>query len=450
MTLGTHQMGGLGTKLRKSLSHIFDTWLPAATMTFTNKTLTSPTLTSVTIGTSTAGIDITGTVSKGVDATDATLTQGWNNGFFTCGSGNGSSGDQHSVATTGFYIPFQCNIVSTANPSAISEFGAAMLRADVSTADQAKTSCDVLMIRSDIAKNVYAATACNISQTISDDIAVPTAAVQTVFIQMRGDGTITSPNDVNVLEVKYAQTAGGGGCNNVAQFYMIGSGCEIDSIVEIIRGAGTVTTGLNITGTMAMGMSIGKDGTIMDLRTAAGNRGINVWTTSGSTSGSTSVRPIFMKHVSTGIGGVGHRAEFHHYTNVALGGWANALKGYMECGASATTTGLMSAVNCELKLPGATIIGTYAPLEVNLVASASGTGFNVQNVSLAYMRASGDSTALAAWQTDGYIFDIWGLGSAASSSILQENTDQPTHALRIKIDDTKYYLLMTTADNGSE
>ena len=73
---------------------------------------------------------------------------------------------------------------------------------------------------------------------------------------MNGDGTITSPNDVNVLEVKYAQTSGGGGCNNVAQFYMIGSSCTIDNIVNVRQGAGTVTNGILVDGTMTTGISI--------------------------------------------------------------------------------------------------------------------------------------------------------------------------------------------------
>ena len=37
--------------------------------------------------------------------------------------------------------------------------------------------------------------------------------------------------------------------------------------------------------------------------------------------------------------------------NVRGGNYVNALKGYVECGAGGGTTGLLSAVNCEIKMP---------------------------------------------------------------------------------------------------
>ena len=212
-------------------------------------------------GAMTTGIYMANTISKGLDMTDATLTQGWNNGMVTVGSGNGAAGDQHSVAVTDFFIPIQVNIASTSGPAAPSEVGAAMFRADAITANQANTSLDVLMLRSKVDKNVYAATCINASQEISSNISVPTAAVQTVFMQMTGVGTITSPNDVNVLEVVYAQTTGGGGVNNVAQFYSRSTGCAIDNIVHVIQGGtGTVTNGVLIAGAMTTGISIASTG----------------------------------------------------------------------------------------------------------------------------------------------------------------------------------------------
>ncbi len=96
----------------------------------------------------------------------------------------------------------------------------------------------------------------------------------------------------------------------------------------------------------------------------------SIYTTSADTSGS-SVEPMYFKSTMTGIGGTGGRARFHMYTNVALGGWSNALKGYAEYGASGRTTGLGSAICAELVLSAGTTSGTYAALEAELVA---GTG----------------------------------------------------------------------------
>jgi hypothetical protein len=94
---------------------------------------------------------------------------------------------------------------------------------------------------------------------------------------------------------------------------------------------------------------------------------------SASTSGSVSVEPLLMTTTMTGAGGVGGRAKFAMTTNVALGGWSNALKADVTYGASGRTTGLGSAFVAELTLSAGTSSGTYAPLEVelNLPASAS-------------------------------------------------------------------------------
>ena len=465
MSLGTHQMGGLGTKLRKSLSHIFDQWLPSATMTFTNKTLTSPVIVGATVsgtiaaalitasdvvitdtdaagggseltinstfsasavaahkalnvlmtygptvgtacpigicskltldgdltaannyqgmgfgiqgqlhiatgstldgstfgdtvgamycgvrgvitdsGTSTytkgklaclfadmqvtqnasvgadfkvyclynyvynaagnsnvdaviaidahgslaagtiekgiqiistapvtTGISLESTMSKGIDVTDATLTQGWNNGFFCCGSGNGSGGDQHSVTTTDFYIPIQVNMVSIANPSAPSHFTAAMLRTDVSTGDQAFTLCNPLAIRADIAYNVYGIEGINIDMKISDDIAVSTG-VNSAYFQLTGDGAITNSAENQVLCAAYRGTNGSTGIDHVTQSQMNAPDCAVTNNLCVRQVQGTVTNMLNLRGTSTFGIKI--SATIPDaLQLTAGSEG---------------------------------------------------------------------------------------------------------------------------------------------------------------------------------
>lgn len=212
----------------------------------TGLTLSGATTTGILVsGAATTVFSVTSTVSKGIDFTSATLTQSWDNGFFVCGYGNGSAGTQHSVAVTTHYIPLQINVVSIANPGAISQLCAAMFRLDVSTVDQAFSSIDVLALRSDLAKNVYASSCINASVNISQDIDVA-AATQGIFVQMTGNGAITCFAPVNVLEAVYKQTAGGGGCDNVAQFVMNGIDCTITSVLNLRTVQGTATNALYI------------------------------------------------------------------------------------------------------------------------------------------------------------------------------------------------------------
>jgi hypothetical protein len=194
---------------------------------------------------------------------------------------------------------------------------------------------------------------------------------------------------------------------------------------------------------MEDGLGLGNSTTSMDLGTSTTQRAIDVYTTSSSTNGSTSIKPIFMKSTMTGAGGVGGRAEFQLYTNVALGGWSNALKGYTEYGASGKTTGLGSAICAELKLSAGTSAGTYAPLEVELVLPAgSSTG---TATAFMYLAASGDN--VAAMDTSGYLFKLDGL-TVNSGKLFQVNTaGAATHALRVLIGSTPYYLMLT--DTGA-
>ena len=190
---------------------------------------------------------------------------------------------------------------------------------------------------------------------------------------------------------------------------------------------------------MEDGLGLGVSGTPMDLTTSTTQRAIDVYTTSASTSGSTSIRPIYMKNTMTGAGGVGGRAEFYMTTNVALGGWSNALKGMVEYGASGKTTGLGSAIVGETILSAGTSTGTYTALEAELVlGSGASTG---TETSFLYMAASG--AGVAAMDTSGDLFKIDGL-TVASGKLFQVNTaGAASHGLRIDIGGTKYYIMLT-------
>lgn len=202
------------------------------------------------------------------------------------------------------------------------------------------------------------------------------------------------------------------------------------------------TTRYAVLSQMEDGLGLGVSGTAMSLGTTATNKAIAVYTTSGSTDAGTSVAPIYMEHTMTGIGGVGGRAHFYMTTNVALGGWSNALKGQVVYGASGRTTGLGSAVCVEMTMSAGTSSGTYAPLEIELNMGASG----VCGTATSLMYLSVNDAAATTFQASGYLMNIQGLGAATTTEIFQENTAAAaTHALRILIGSTPYYIMLTSA-----
>ena len=162
---------------------------------------------------------------------------------------------------------------------------------------------------------------------------------------------------------------------------------------------------------------------------------LSVTTTSSSTSGGTSIRPIYMQHTMTGIGGVGGRAEFSMTTNVALGSWSNALKGIVTYGTAGKTTGLGSAIVGELSFGVGNTSGTYAPIESELVAnttapvSSTSTSFFYGNI------AGSDATGKTNLNTYGYLFEL-GAGVVETNNGMldaESITDADfTHVIKIK------------------
>lgn len=190
-------------------------------------------------------------------------------------------------------------------------------------------------------------------------------------------------------------------------------------------------------------MLIGDSGDVKNL--GSGESHISVHTQSQSVSASASVRPIWMVNRMAGAAGVGGRAEFHMVTNVALGSWANALKGYIEFEASGRVTGLGSAIVAEMLLPGATLAGgSYGVLEIELVTQASGLTGGCP-VAMQWMQVSGNQTAIDDWEDNGYIWIIKGLSDAAGNIFDTNTTPTCDATLRILVGTTPYYILLSSS-----
>jgi len=189
-------------------------------------------------------------------------------------------------------------------------------------------------------------------------------------------------------------------------------------------------------------LSVGESGTPIPLA-AAVEKAVEIYTTSPSIDTGESVQPIYMKSIMAGIGGVGGRACFHMATAVQLGGWANALKGYLELETGGKVTGLGSAVLAELKLPGESLggIGSYAVSEMELVTQEHGLTGGAP-VAFQWMQVSGNQAAIDDWEDNGYFMVIKGLTDNADNIYDKDAGATVKATLRALIgNDIMYFML---------
>ena len=164
---------------------------------------------------------------------------------------------------------------------------------------------------------------------------------------------------------------------------------------------------------------------------------------SNSTNGSTSIEPFAVESVLTGVGGVGGRVRFQLDTNVALGGWANALKAHTKFGAAGAVTGLGSAICAEMDLSAGTVAGTYAPLEIELNLGAGA----LTGAATALIYASVNGAAAGTFDDNGYALYLAGL-TAGAGHVFQASAVAgvaSTHALRINVGGNAYFLPLHTS-----
>lgn len=206
-------------------------------------------------------------------------------------------------------------------------------------------------------------------------------------------------------------------------------GSSVDGQLDIVSDTKVLITSLQT--------HIGLTGTPIVL--TEGTPTFALYATNAGTDGAVSAEPFFVSSTLTGVGQVGGRARFFMTTNVALGGWSNALKGEVTYGASGRTNGLGSSILAEMTLSAGTTQGNYALFEGELnVPSGASLG---TKTALAYLSVNG--TGVATFDTGGYILNLQGL-SVASGKVFQVNTAAAaSHALRILIGSTDYYFMLT-------
>jgi len=195
------------------------------------------------------------------------------------------------------------------------------------------------------------------------------------------------------------------------------------------------------TATWDPSLSIATSSSPLTLSTYA-DHGFILYTTCASTDGSNSVEPVYVKSVMTGAAGVGGRARFHMYTNVALGGWSNALKAHAEYGASGSTAGLGSAFCAETVLSAGTSSGTYTALEAELVFGTTG----VTGTKTSFLYCNTDGTAKTAFDTNGVFLHIGAGITAAAGKFV--SADYQSLKCYFSDGSTTRYMVLSQTENG--
>ena len=144
-------------------------------------------------------------------------------------------------------------------------------------------------------------------------------------------------------------------------------------------------------------------------------------------------------------GDTGRPLESKLITDVLLGGWANGLKGYVDCNDTGGSVGLLSGVNGEIRLPDGAGRGAYYSLEGEMVFQTSSTitpwG---SDAGFIYLGASG--AGIADFDSDGKFMLITGLTPAIGKLL---SADMHTLKTSMVVAGVHYakYLVQSIAEN---
>lgn len=210
----------------------------------------------------------------------------------------------------------------------------------------------------------------------------------------------------------------------------------------IVLDANKDATGVRnftITGTSSAAIySVGSSGT--PATHTQGTPNIGMYVTASDTSGS-SVEPLVFQTTMTGAGGTGGRALFKLVTNVALGGWANALKAYVDRQTNGRATGLMSVVVAEMLMPASTIgSGTSTIYEAEIVCPASFVASG-EPWSVFYIAASG--ATVTEFDDHGCLFDISGVSSTSGGFWYDATNGTTDEWIKVKTPSGYRYLMLS-------
>jgi len=218
------------------------------------------------------GITFTGTaITKGINFASTTPSfSDADNAWIAMGTWN----DAISITSqTEHFVPLQINLKS--GSSIAKDIAAARFRVNTDVSGgtaNTLTNVNVLELRSKLEVNTGSAANLQASTEVSENI-TNTGDLLVGYFSLQGDGNITCSNHVNVLEATNTHT--GTGVDNVAHFTENGTGGTLTNVLKVEGIAGTatnlaalvntgatVTSGLDISGTLTNDIVLQNDETI--------------------------------------------------------------------------------------------------------------------------------------------------------------------------------------------
>ena len=227
----------------------------------------------------------------------------------------------------------------------------------------------------------------------------------------------------------------------------ITGGIAAGTITTLASTTGNITT-VNATAVTATTVTVGTSGAKKTISVAA-TPNVQANTTCALTTGV--VNAVAFNHTQTGVGASGELVIAAVTSAVQTGSYLNALVGRVTYTAPGNANGGMVAPICgELNLPGATQSGgvyTVFDAELNCPASWASAANAALPVSMMRFGVWGDSTAVTNFNTNGFLFHLDGFTDTANGVFDATNVDDPdfTHALRINIGGTPYFIGLSTA-----
>jgi hypothetical protein len=186
----------------------------------------------------------------------------------------------------------------------------------------------------------------------------------------------------------------------------------------------------------------GTAATAVSLTSAA--KVFEVYGNSTATSGDS--RAIYTRLWLSGAAGSGESLRAFTTVNNVAADTAHGAHISLSLGTSGTLTGLGVGVRAQLQVSNAAPSGgTFSALQAEIYGDGASSSVSSMT-ECSFMRFVADGATAdikATIDTSGYLFSIQGL-SAASGKLFQANTAAAaSHALRIKIGATPYYIMLT-------
>lgn len=263
-----------------------------------------------------------------------------------------------------------------------------------------------------------------------------------------------SPANADVIGyVKFVGYDSGGNTQEYAQISStiesVTHTAEDGSIQVSVANASVVTevaefnkVGLSLTGSLSATVTAGSEALIITSTAQTCNELCYIDTNTAVSSASL-MQALTVDMTTTGASAVNmiENARFTVTSQVQNGAWLNALVGKVDFGATGYVTGLAGVVCAELDLPTTNPAGgsgTYTCFEAELNMP---TGFT-STVPVSFLTLNAWGAGIANFDTYGYIMDITGV-SIASGKVFQANNNTASHALRIRVAGTPYYILLS-------